>query len=60
MFSALVESALRVSAQAHAGQMRKSALDVHYSTHPAHVALLLARLGFDDTVISAALLHDVA
>jgi (p)ppGpp synthase/HD superfamily hydrolase len=59
MFSRDVERALRVSFAAHAGQVRKSLEPVPYATHPFHVALLLARLGHDDVVLQAALLHDV-
>lgn len=59
MYSPRVEAALRVAHAAHAGQTRKSGDEVPYVTHPVHVALVLARLGFDDTVLVAALLHDV-
>jgi len=59
MFSPVVEQALRVSAAAHAGQFRKGPDRVHYATHPMHVALMLAKWGFDDDVIAAGLLHDV-
>jgi myo-inositol-1(or 4)-monophosphatase len=59
MFSTNVERALRVAMTAHAGQLRKGIDEVPYVTHPFHVALILARLGCDDTVIQAGLLHDV-
>lgn len=59
MFSPAVERALRVALAAHDGQMRKGHEPVPYVAHPFHVALILAQLGFDDTVIQAGLLHDV-
>jgi (p)ppGpp synthase/HD superfamily hydrolase len=59
MFSAEVERALRASLRAHEGQVRKHDDPVPYVTHPFHVALILARLGEDDVVLQAALLHDV-
>jgi (p)ppGpp synthase/HD superfamily hydrolase len=59
MFSAHVERALRVAIDAHAGQVRKGSEPVAYISHPFHVALMLARLGYDDAVLQAGLLHDV-
>lgn len=59
MFSADVERALRVAIAAHEGQVRKGLESVPYVSHPIHVALMLARLGLDDVVIQAGLLHDV-
>lgn len=59
MFSPNVERALRVAIAAHEGQVRKGHEPVPYVSHPFHVALILARLGYDDTVIQAGLLHDV-
>lgn len=59
MYSPLVELAFRLAAKRHAGQVRKGS-DVPYLTHPAAVALILLRSGFDDeTLLAAALLHDV-
>lgn len=58
MFSAGIERALRVAFEAHDGQSRKGG-DVPYMSHPVHVALILARLGADDHVLQAAILHDV-
>lgn len=50
---------MRWSAEAHAGQTRKGT-ELPYVIHPAAVALILARSGFDDDeVLAAALLHDV-
>lgn len=59
MFSPDVERALRVAIEAHAGQGRKGAPDEPYVIHPVHVAMMLARIGADDIVLQAALLHDV-
>lgn len=59
LFSPLVERALRIAAHHHRRQVRKQS-DVPYLTHPAGVALILARAGFtDETILAAALLHDV-
>jgi (p)ppGpp synthase/HD superfamily hydrolase len=59
MFSPDVERALRAAIAGHEGQMRKGLEPTPYVTHPIHVALLLARLGFDDAIVQAGLLHDV-
>ena len=59
MYSVLVDRALAVALEAHAGQVRKDALGTPYVTHPLHVALLLARAGLDEDVVVAGLLHDV-
>lgn len=59
MYSELVERALRTAHAAHAGQRRKCASDVPYVTHPMHVALVLARLGVEEHVVAAGILHDV-
>lgn len=58
MISPSVEHALRVCIEAHDGQFRKCGDRVPYAVHPAHMALLLARVGAPDRVIEAALLHD--
>ena len=58
MFSAAVERALCAALEAHAGQVRKGS-GVPYAVHPLHAALIVARWGFDDETIQAALLHDV-
>lgn len=58
-FGPLLEQALRVAATHHRTQTRKGA-NVPYITHPAAMALILQRFGFDDDeLIAAALLHDV-
>jgi (p)ppGpp synthase/HD superfamily hydrolase len=58
LYSPLVEKAFRVAADAHRNQTRKSS-DLPYFQHPASVALILARCGFDDDhLLAAAVLHD--
>jgi (p)ppGpp synthase/HD superfamily hydrolase len=58
-FSPLVERAIRIAADGHRRQLRKGS-DIPYLAHPAAVALILARAGFnDDHVLTAAFLHDV-
>jgi myo-inositol-1(or 4)-monophosphatase len=59
MFSDAVEHALDTAVRAHEGQFRKGLISRPYHVHPLQVALLLARLGHDDVVLQAALLHDV-
>jgi guanosine-3',5'-bis(diphosphate) 3'-pyrophosphohydrolase len=55
----LLERALRTAAIAHRGQLRKGG-EVPYFAHAAAVALILARAGFtEETLLAAALLHDV-
>ena len=57
-WSPLLERALRVSATAHQGQTRKGST-LPYFSHPAAVALILVRAGFDDdAILAAAVLHD--
>jgi (p)ppGpp synthase/HD superfamily hydrolase len=58
LHSPLVEKAFRVAADAHRNQTRKAS-DLPYFQHPASVALILARAGFDDDeLLAAAALHD--
>jgi GTP pyrophosphokinase len=57
-YSARYEAALRIAAQAHAGQVRKGS-SVPYITHVVHVAHLLERYGFGEQLVLAGLLHDV-
>ena len=58
LYSPLVEKAFRVAADAHRNQTRKAS-DLPYFQHPASVALILARAGFnDDELLAAATLHD--
>ncbi len=58
MFDSDIERALRAAVVAHADQTRKGS-DLPYATHPAHVALMLARSGASKSAIQAGLLHDV-
>lgn len=59
LFSSLVERALRIASKAHRGQNRKQT-EWPYISHPAAVALILVRAGFDDdAILAAAILHDV-
>ena len=55
--TSLIERAYGSAAKAHAGQVRMSGDP--YITHPVAVAEIIAELGLPDTVIAAALLHDV-
>src|SRR5262245_5687981 len=59
LFSPLIHRAFEFAARAHRNQNRK-ATDTPYISHPTMVALLLQRAGFEDEVIAAAALHDVA
>ena len=54
----VVERALRLATRAHEGQKRKD-VDLPYIIHPVAVALIVAQYGFSETVIAAALCHDV-
>jgi (p)ppGpp synthase/HD superfamily hydrolase len=58
LFSPRLEAALRLAARAHRDQCRK-ATDIPYIQHPLAVAWILDRLGFDEEVVTAGLLHDV-
>ena len=57
LYSLELERAIRRSASWHGEQVRKGSR-TPYLTHPMTVALILARLGFDQTTLMAALLHD--
>lgn len=59
MFHPANERALQVAIEAHQGQFRKGGQPVPYAVHPVHIALMLARAGYEDPVVQAALLHDV-
>jgi (p)ppGpp synthase/HD superfamily hydrolase len=52
-----LERALRWAAVCHRGQSRKGG-DIPYIEHVMGVALILDRLGFDEDVVIAGLLHD--
>lgn len=53
----LIRLAYDFAAEAHGAQVRKSG--VPYISHPLATAITLARLGLDETIIIACLLHDV-
>lgn len=57
-YSDLINHAFAYAAIHHASDNRKGTR-VPYITHPANVALILARYGLDDETIAAAILHDV-
>jgi (p)ppGpp synthase/HD superfamily hydrolase len=57
LFSERLEHAIRLAARWHGGQLRKAS-PTPYLVHPLAVALILARLGFDETTMIAAVLHD--
>lgn len=44
---------------AHEGQFRRGGEGVPYIVHPLHVCVMLARFGYGEDVLVAALLHDV-
>lgn len=54
----LYEQALKVAVAAHAGQVRKHD-DTPYVTHPIMVARMLENAGFSESIVAAALAHDV-
>jgi guanosine-3',5'-bis(diphosphate) 3'-pyrophosphohydrolase len=54
----LYETALKLAVKAHDGQKRKHDGSA-YVTHPIMVARLVEEAGFSETVVAAALVHDV-
>jgi len=54
----LTEKALRLAVTAHKEQVRKSD-NSPYVVHPIMVSLILQEHGFDETIIAAAIAHDV-
>ena len=50
--------AINFATIAHSGQTRKGKPDVPYITHPLAVGILLAKVGSDEDVIIAGILHD--
>ncbi len=56
--SPLLERAHAVADEAHAGNTRKGS-DTPEITHPIGVAWIVQSHGFDETLVAAALLHDV-
>lgn len=57
--SELVSRALAKASEAHAGQTRNGSMGLPYIEHPRMVAATLATHGYSDTILAAALLHDV-
>jgi len=56
----LLKAALDWAAVWHTGQFRKyPGVQIPYLSHPAGVAAILARHGFDEPVVAAGALHDV-
>ena len=53
----LIEKAARIAVSAHKDQLRKD--DSPYIVHPFMVALKLVKYNFSDTIVAAALVHDV-
>lgn len=58
VFTPLLKEAVDFAAKAHQGQFRKVGKEP-YIVHPIGVALILAKLGCNDQIIAAGLLHDV-
>jgi len=57
--SKAIREAFETAREAHAGQIRSGSGGMPYLHHPVAVADLLAEHGYDETTLSAALLHDV-
>jgi (p)ppGpp synthase/HD superfamily hydrolase len=57
--SELIRKALEMADCAHAGQTRNGSGGMAYIHHPVAVAELLAKNGFGEQTVAAALLHDV-
>lgn len=53
----MIEKAIQLAAEAHAGQVRKGTL-TPYITHPFTVGMMLAQVGCSDEVVAAGILHD--
>ncbi len=58
LYTSLLDRAFQLAAWAHRNQLRKGS-GQPYISHPAMVALLVQRAGFDDETVAAAVLHDV-
>lgn len=57
--SLLLKRALDYAAHCHRGQRRKYPnVEIPYMSHPAGVAVILTRHGFDEDVVAAGALHD--
>ena len=57
--SEVIARALAKATDAHAGQVRNGSGGLSYIEHPRMVAATLAQLGYPDSTLAAALLHDV-
>ena len=56
----IVDKAFEFAVKAHSGQFRKSDTSKPMIIHPIDVSNILSQYGFDDNVVAAGLLHDVA
>ena len=54
----MIEDAIYFAAAAHAGQKRKGT-DIPYILHPLEAAAIATRFDYNETLICAAILHDV-
>jgi (p)ppGpp synthase/HD superfamily hydrolase len=54
----ILQKAILFATAVHVGQTRKGKSEVPYITHPLAVALILARVGASEDVITAGILHD--
>jgi (p)ppGpp synthase/HD superfamily hydrolase len=54
----LIDRAIGFAARAHEGQYRRAG-NVPYIAHPVAVAMILQAMGCDETIIVAAILHDI-
>jgi (p)ppGpp synthase/HD superfamily hydrolase len=53
----MLDSAIELAAKAHEGQVRKGT-DIPYVSHPYAVAMMLARAGLSEEIITGGVLHD--
>jgi (p)ppGpp synthase/HD superfamily hydrolase len=58
-YSDRINHAFAFAAKHHDRQVRKGTASLPYLTHPANVAVILARYGQDEDTLVAAILHDV-
>jgi (p)ppGpp synthase/HD superfamily hydrolase len=54
----LIDRAIGFAARAHAGQVRKTGVNMPYIAHPFAVGVMLLQMGCDETTVAAGLLHD--
>ena len=54
----ILNQATQFAAIAHDGDYRKKRPELPYISHPAMVAMLLLKLGLDEEIVAAAILHD--